>query len=71
MSHLVLVDYWSFVLDLSGRPPHPPLLQARNRLDEFPYAFEEQIIVIVQRVHRSDGEVHLDDVRGRFDVDRQ
>ena len=70
-SHLILVDDGRLVPNLPRRSPHPSLLHARAGLDEVPRSLEEQVVVVVQRVHGLDGEVHLDYIRGRLDVHRQ
>lgn len=69
-SHLILVYNRHLILDLSGWSPHSSLLHARAGLDKVPGSLEEQIIVVIQRVHRPDGEVYLDYIRGGLDVHR-
>lgn len=59
------------ILDLAGGSPHPPLLQALRRLQKVPGSLEEQVIVVVEGVHRVDVQVDLDDVRLGLEAHRQ
>lgn len=49
--YLVIVGRWR-VFNFAGRPSDPTFLHARRRLDEVPGALEEEIVVIIQGVHR-------------------
>jgi len=49
--YLVIISRWR-VFNFTGRSPDPTFLHARHRLDEVPGAFEEEIVVIIQGVHR-------------------
>ena len=68
LTYLFLVFDGRAIFNFAGWAAHPALLHALGRLNEVPGALEEQVIVVVEGIHRVHREVHLHDVCLRLEV---
>lgn len=59
--YLIFFQGWC-VFNFTGWSSHSAFLQTRHRLDEVPGTLKEEIVVVVQGVHRRNGKKHLGDI---------